>query len=100
MKMAKTVNLSLHKSQVERRERKAVRGDMVAAAKAMPSNDIVAWAIVGITRDGNAHAAWDSGQIMPLWAFAPAISRILQCDTDTVQDDYKAPLRRLNWPKG
>ena len=51
----KKVSLSVHKSNIERRERKQVRSEMTAAAKSMArEQDIVSYAIVGFDRSGNA----------------------------------------------
>ena len=96
----KKVSLSVHKSNIERRERAQVRKEMTAAAKNMASKqDIVSYAIVGFDRNGNAFTAWDTGNIMPKWAFPGAIGRVLDFDTSTVEDDYVAPLHRTEWPK-
>lgn len=96
----KKVSLSVHKSNIERRERAQVRKEMTVAAKSMSSEqDIVSYAIVGFDRSGKAFAAWDTGKIMPKWAFPGAISRVLDFDTSTVEDDYVAPLHRTEWPK-
>ncbi len=96
----KKVSLSVHKSNLERRERAQVRSEMTAAAKSMASQqEIVSYAIVGFDRNGRAFAAWDTGRIMPKWAFPGAIGRVLDFDTSTVDDDYIAPLHRTEWPK-
>lgn len=98
--MKKPVSLTAHKSQIERTARKTIRTEMVGAAQAMASDhNILSYAIVGFDDEGRAFAAWDTGKIMPKWAFPAAVFRVLDRDCDMVEDDYKAPLRRTGWPK-
>lgn len=96
----KKVSLSVHKSNIERRERATVRKEMTASAQNMARDqDIVSYAIIGFDRSGHAYVAWDTGKIMPKWAFPGAVARVLDYDTSTVEDDYIAPLHRTAWPK-
>lgn len=96
----KPVSLSSHKSQIERTRRKKVRAEMTRDAKAMASDDnIVAFAIVAFTDDGRAKAAWDTGGVLPMWAFPQTVSEVLRCDLETsgVDDDFRKPLVDQAW---
>ena len=98
--MTKKVSLSVHVSNIGQMEREQVRREMTAAATSLSDEqDIVSYAIVGFDRGGKAFAAWDTGKIMPKWAFPGAVQRVLDYDTATVEDDYIAPLRRVEWSK-
>lgn len=73
--MARVASLSMHKNKVEARRKKA----LAAAAKGrveacIRENDIRAYAFVGIDAQGKLHAAYDTGAILPLWAFPSVIA--------------------------
>lgn len=93
-------DLSAHKSQIERRRRKAVRSEMVGAARDMASrNNVVAYAIVGMSDDGRCFAAWDTGGILPMWAFPATAWEVLRVSmaSSGVEDDFKKPLTDAAW---
>lgn len=96
--MKKPVSLTVHKSHLERQERRAIRKKMTIAAKTMGAEDLVAYVICGIDRHGEAFAAWDTGRITPLWAFPSMVGKILESDCATIRDDYHAPLHRTVLP--
>lgn len=89
-----TKSLKVHRNTVERRFRKEMQGDMIAAAKSMGKQDVMAYAIVAITSDGCALADWNTGSIMPLWAFGPTISAALDQDIreSGVEETWKPSL--------
>lgn len=90
----KKVSLSVHKSNIERQERKLIASDMrLAVDESVRIGNVVAYAIVCFRPDGSAYCAFDSGKIMPLWAFDGACAKVIErCVADT-EDDWKAPLR-------
>lgn len=74
-------SLSAHKNTVERRRKKDTAHSIERAARSMAvESDIRAWALVGIASDGSAHAAWDTGGVMPQWAFAATVHEVLRSD--------------------
>lgn len=91
----KPVSLSVHRNKVEARRKQVLASEVGRlAASLVKEQDIRAYAIVGIAADGNAHAIWDTGAILPMWAFADTMSHVLREDirnTD-VQDDWKPSL--------
>lgn len=93
-------SLTVHKSQIERTRRKAVREQMVKAATDVASqNNVRAYAIVALTDDGRALAAWDTGQVIPMWAFASTVQAILQSDMEMnlQSEDFRPPLVGKAW---
>ena len=96
----KTVSLKAHKSQIERTRRKAIRAEMRDCVGAMASqNNLVAYAIVGLSDDGRAFAAWDTGGAVPMWAMPQVVAEVLRADMDTgeVAEDFKRPLIDRAW---
>lgn len=81
--MAKRVSLSVHRNTVERRRKsdlaKAVTGDVEALIR---EQDIRAYAIVGIAASGKAFCFWDTGAIMPMWAFPATIGEAVRRDME------------------
>lgn len=91
------VHLTVHKNTIERRRKRLLAREMAAAAGDMArERDIRAWAIVGLGADGRAYAAWDTGAVMPKWAFAATMADILRCDVNEseTEEDWKPPLRK------
>lgn len=91
-------DLTVHRNTVERRRKKELRDDAVAAVKGILSEyDVRAFAFVALDAEGRAIAAWDTGKVMPLWAFPGAVMRVLDHDiaSSGVQEDFRAPLRSL-----
>ncbi len=91
--MSQVKSLSVHKNTLERKRRKSVRSDMVTSAKAMGAN-AVAYAIVTIDEDGSAHAAWDTGSAMPMWAFPETMAAALRRSVEEsgVEETWKPSL--------
>ncbi|KIC39366.1 hypothetical protein [Leisingera sp. ANG-M7] len=95
------VKLSLHKNTIERRNQRAKRDEMVSSAREIGTQDVVAYAIVAITSNGNAVCRWDTGGAVPLCAFDGMICRALEQDIETsgVEDDWRPSLtERLRTP--
>lgn len=96
----KPVSLTAHKSQIERTRRRTVRQDMQQSARQMASqNNIVAYAIVGLSDDGRAFAAWDTGGAVPMWAMPQTVAEILRADLDQSgeDDDFSKPVIDRAW---
>ena len=96
----KAVNLSLHKSQIERQRRREVRKDMLKAVNGISNSaNIVCYAIVGLSDDGRAFARWDTGGVIPIWAFPDTLGEVLRQDIadSGVPEDFKRPLIDRAW---
>lgn len=94
--------LTVHKSNIDRKRRHEVRADMRQHAQQMAStNNVRAFAIVALTDDGRALAAWDTGGVVPMWSFASTIKAVLQSDMENNLDceDFKAPITKGAWSK-
>lgn len=89
--MTKSVSLTVHKNKVESRRKRRLAQDATRGVEAMiREKDIRAYAFVGIGSDGKAYACWDTGNILPLWAFADTVGTVLKSDIETsnVQDGW------------
>lgn len=89
-------SLSVHRNSIEgRRKRELARDLQKRTEKMVRDNDIRAYAVVGIGADGKAYAAWDTGAILPLWAFADTVATILRTDISSsdVVDDWRPNLK-------
>lgn len=93
--MGKSVSLSLHRNKVEaRRKRDLARVASRAVEEIVRTNDVRAFAFVAIDASGAAHCQWDTGAILPIWAFAPTVSAALQRSVEYsgVDEDWKPSL--------
>lgn len=93
------VSLTVHKNTVESRRKRTLARDLQTGVENLVrERDIRAYAIVGIAADGRAYALWDTGAIMPKWAFPATISAVLQRDMEShdVEEDWRPALN----PKG
>lgn len=93
--MAKTVSLTAHRNTVEARRKRVLAKDMRCRVESLVrERDIRAYAVVGIAADGSAHALWDTGAILPLWAFADTVSHVLREDirNSEIADDWRPTL--------
>src|SRR5436190_2436808 len=89
------VKLNVHRNTVEARRKRTLSKELRNhTAKMVRDNDIRAYAIVGIAADGQAHAIWDTGAVLPIWAFADVVSHILREDIRTSDpvDDWRPVL--------
>lgn len=76
--MGKVANLSVHRNTAKRRARKTMRSEMLASAKAISERaDVAGYVIVGICKGGNACAAWDTGQAIPLWSLPGFVHSVM-----------------------
>lgn len=92
---AKPVSLAVHRNTVEKRRARIVRKDMGETVRQFTSqNDIRAYAIIALDAEGNMHAYWDTGSVMPMWAFPDVMAAGLRREMETsgVDDTWKPPL--------
>lgn len=95
MTKSRPINLSVHRNTVEARRKRtlsrAARRDVEAIIR---EHDVRAYAFVAIAADGGMIATWDTGSILPGWAFPSTVQEILRRDmaqTD-VEETWKPPL--------
>lgn len=94
-KSALPVTLSVHRNTVENR---AKRERAVYAQKRvetiMRENDVRAYAFVAIGANGKMYSTWDTGAILPQWAFPATVAYALQRDLEDhgVEEDWKPTL--------
>lgn len=85
-------SLTVHRNTLEKHRKRELAKDIQKhAEKMVRDNNIRAYAIIGIGADGKGYALWDTGAILPMWAFPATISAILQRDIEEsgVGDDWK-----------
>jgi len=93
--MAKQVSLSVHRNTVENRRKRDLAKSLRNGVEAMVKDrDIRAYAVVGIASDGQAYAMWDTGSVLPMWAFADTVSNVLRTDINAsgLEDDWRPSL--------
>ena len=75
------MKLSVHKNTVERRRKRDLAHSAVTAVRGViKDHDVRAYAFVAIDAKGKAHCYWDTGAILPMWAFAPTVAAALEDD--------------------
>ena len=92
-------SLTVHRNTLEKRQKRARVDDLVRQTKKMMRDvDLRAYAVVGIAADGSGHALWDTGGVVPMWAFTDVVSGLLRRDIenniDRVAEDWRPPLAR------
>jgi hypothetical protein len=91
----KPTQLAVHRNTVESRRKRALAKQLTErTAKLVRDADIRAYAVVGIAADGSVHALWDTGAIMPMWAFPDTIGNALRRDMENtdVDEDWRPAL--------
>lgn len=74
-------SLSVHRNSVERRRKAELSKALRTQVERLVRNeDIRAYAVVGINSEGKAFALWNTGAILPQWAFADTIATVLKED--------------------
>lgn len=86
--------LSSHKNTIEKKRRRDVQREVDSFGKLLKDVDVRAYAVVAIDAKGEAHCIWDTGSIVPMWAFVPTISECLKRDLEEscVEETWKPPL--------
>lgn len=94
--MAKSpVSLTAHRNTVEARRKRVLAQELQGrVGKLVRDADLRAYAVVGIGADGSAHALWDTGAVLPLWAFADTVAGVLRQDilNADLKDDWRPAL--------
>jgi len=89
------VKLHVHKNRVEARRKRNLANDATKGVAAIiKERDIRAFAFVGIGADGEAYAIWNTGAILPQWAFGDTIATILKNNISNsgISEDWKPNL--------
>lgn len=87
--------LSVHKSNLEKRERRAVRDQMRQDVEFLTAQgDVAGYAMIVFTTDGKAAATFDTGKLMPLWAFPGACEYVLKSEVKDADEDFRAALKK------
>lgn len=91
------ISLTVHRNTVEkRRKRELAQGLSRRTADMIRSADIRAYAVVGIASDGSGHAIWDTGGVVPMWAFTDVVAGLLRRDIenniDQIAEDWRPPV--------
>ncbi len=77
--------LSLHKNTIEKKRKRDIADAIIkGGSKMCRDRDIRAYALVAIDSKGTIHAIWDTGSIVPMWAFPATISAGLMRDMEEV----------------
>ena len=87
-----TTSLSVHRNKVEARRKRELAKDLRdRISDLVKEHDIRAYAVVGIAADGKAYALWDTGAVLPMWAFPETIAAMLRRDIEEsgVVDDWR-----------
>ena len=94
------MKLSVHKSNIEKRERRAVREQMRKDVESLTAaGSVVGYAMVVFASDGTAIATYETGKIMPLWAFPAACEYVVRNAVEVgTAEDFKAPLVKQDRP--
>jgi hypothetical protein len=91
----KTPKLSVHKSNLEKRDLRTIRDHMRKSVEVLTAeSDTVAFALVVFDTKGQATAHFDSGGLMPLWAFPGACEYVLKSEVALVDEDFQAKLKK------
>lgn len=97
----KPVSLSLHRNTIEKKQKhELAQRVQKETAKICRDCDIRAFAFVGIDVNGEAHAIWDTGAIIPMWAMGSVVGKVLDADVlnSGVEEDFRAPIRKPETP--
>ena len=93
---------TVHINTVRKRKRAQVADDLLTAAKAYAREGTMAgFALVVFTEDGKADCSFDTGGLMPLWAFPGAVEFVTRdAVRDGVEEDYRRPVAGTPWVPG
>lgn len=97
-----TVCLSTHKNTLEKRHARQMKQAACADVQAIMAQDVRAYAFVAIDAAGRAHAAWDTGSILPMWAFSSVVADMLRADIEAsgVEETWRPNLNERGRPDG
>lgn len=91
--------LTAHINTARKRKRDAAGKEMIAEAKRLASTrEVAGYAIIAFTDAGEAEVVFDTGGLMPLWAFPGACEYVVRAKgVEQVDEDYVRPLGRTPW---
>lgn len=93
--MSRATKLTVHRSNLEKQERRLIRDDMRREVERLTAQgNVAAYAIIAFTTDGNAAASIDTGKIMPLWAFPGACEYVVKSEIVNMDEDFIAKLKK------
>lgn len=91
---------TVHINTVRKRKRAQIGADMVRQAKELADHGAVAgYVLIAYDEEGRADCRFDTGGLMPLWAF-PGAAQVVVLDaiqSDEVAEDYRRPVSRTPW---
>lgn len=90
---------TVHLNTVRKRKRASVAAAMIADARSHARTGAVAgYALIVFTEDGKATANFETGGLMPLWAFPGACEFVVRDAVRDVDEDYRRPVGSTPWP--
>jgi hypothetical protein len=94
MAARKPVSLHAHKNKLEQRRKRELAKDATKAVEAIiREQDVRAYAFVAISSEGATFCRWDTGAILPMWAFAGALPCPSKAPTNHHQPSDQAHAR-------
>ena len=93
---------TVHINTLRKRKRASAAADLMAAVKQAQREGVVAgYALIVFTEDGRARCRFDTGGLMPLWAFPGAVEFVTRnAVMEGVEEDYQRPVGATPWPQG
>ena len=90
---------SIHINTVRKRKRAEIGKELVILAKDFnATGKVAAYALIVFNDDGKAICRFDTGGLMPLWAFPGAVEFVTR-DSIDVDEDYNRPVKSTLWPQ-
>lgn len=89
------VSLTVHRNTVEKRRKRALAADVAARTSGIiRRNDIRAYAFVAFDAQGKVFATFNTGAIMPMWAFPQTVGIALDRHMEDagVAEDWRPSL--------
>ena len=94
-----TTRLPVHINTIRKRKRATIGKNLVASAKDFnATGKVAAYAIIVFNDEGEADCKFDTGGLMPLWAFPGAVEFVTR-DSINVDEDYRRPIKSTLWPQ-
>lgn len=96
MAKSNVTNLTAHRNTLRRRKRKEAQQELVKGVRRLAtSSDCRAYAVVVFDDNGEARTMWDTGRMIPEWAFPKMIEHVLGADVRNAKcdrpDDFIPP---------
>lgn len=96
MAKGSVLNLTAHRNTLRRRKRKEAQRELIKGIRRLAtSSDCRAYAVVVFDDNGEVRAIWDTGRMIPEWAFPKMVEHVLGTDVRNEKcdrpDDYLPP---------